>query len=524
MSPSRWFRPVALAGLVLAACFAMPAWTQGAKGKKYALLVGVTNYQSSHFTKLKYTENDVEELAKLLNQPSAGFAKVRVLTNSRGRTNPKDAPTAANIRQALSEMLGAARSRHDLVLLALSGHGIQVEVKDPEGEKEPKSYTYFCPTDASLSSIRYSTGYSKHLIPLNDTFEAIGRCDAGTKLVLMDACRNELEVKGETRSVDPDRVTIPRGVGALFSCKAGQRAFETRQLGAKGHGVFFYHVLEGLRGKAKNDRGEVTWSRLTDYVIDTVPDAVEKIISDGARQEPNLMANIAGRSPVLAKVSDAGTSKPGDESVIKPKEKRSGSKVGDAEIEKTFRELLAKSKKATRSETIRLGLWIDAPLSRHDLEALRQLAAQLGQKAAVVRVAVTDKDRVTLSRLPELKGKIAKTTGDLVNQRDIDTIVFIGLFRGPRKADPKKMDPTEAAMAAGADVFVVIGPDDKGDWRSLASAVGPAMLASRKHKRIAWATIPKNGVYTSDFAGFYAAVLSRNWNGPGAIQNLAKAR
>jgi hypothetical protein len=65
------------------------------------------------------------------------------------------------------------------------------------------------------------------------------------------------------------------GCAALFSCSAGQRAFETEKLG-KGHGVFFYHALEALRGKAKNAKGEVTWGALAEHVSSEVPRAVAR--------------------------------------------------------------------------------------------------------------------------------------------------------------------------------------------------------------------------------------------------------
>jgi hypothetical protein len=77
----------------------------------------------------------------------------------------------------------------------------------------------------------------------------------------------------------------PRGFAALFSCKSGERAFETGKLG-KGHGVFFHYVVDGLKGKAKNNKGEVTWSSLADYVIDRVSDDVPTLIGGGARQTP----------------------------------------------------------------------------------------------------------------------------------------------------------------------------------------------------------------------------------------------
>ena len=47
---------------------------------------------------------------------SIGFASVRVLTNKRGDKDKKDAPTTANIRAALTELL-AKRKKHDTVLV-----------------------------------------------------------------------------------------------------------------------------------------------------------------------------------------------------------------------------------------------------------------------------------------------------------------------------------------------------------------------------------------------------------------------
>src|SRR5688500_5955430 len=60
--------PAALLSLLL-----LTAGGAGApSGKKYALVVGVRDYDSAKFPNLKYTENDAEELAKVL-QGRAGF-------------------------------------------------------------------------------------------------------------------------------------------------------------------------------------------------------------------------------------------------------------------------------------------------------------------------------------------------------------------------------------------------------------------------------------------------------------------
>jgi TPR repeat protein len=268
------------------ACLAValaPARAQ-TSGKKHALLVGVREYDSSLLETLKCTENDVEELGKLLSG-KGGFTAVRLLTSTRGQANRDDAPTAANIRAALAALL-AKKTRDDTVLVALSGHGVQV--KSADGTKE-REQGFFCPADAQVKD-------QKSLLSLAKLFKDLEDCSAGVKLVLVDACRNDPALG---RSIDLDSLPRPaRGIAALFSCKSGERAFESKKLG-KGHGVFFHFVLEGLRGEAKNRRGEVTWSGLADYVTEKVADEVPVLIGDGAKQTPQEIRNLTGKPPVL---------------------------------------------------------------------------------------------------------------------------------------------------------------------------------------------------------------------------------
>jgi hypothetical protein len=50
------------------------------------------------------------------------------------------------------------------------------------------------------------------------------------------------EGQGSARSVAGARIDVPRGIGTLFSCSHGERAFESEK---DRHGVFFHFVLEG---------------------------------------------------------------------------------------------------------------------------------------------------------------------------------------------------------------------------------------------------------------------------------------
>src|SRR6202040_3294403 len=134
--------------------------------------------------------------------------------------------------------------------------------------------SFFCPADAQFND-------NDTLVSLGALIEDLNLCGAGVKLLLVDACRSDPIIG---RNVDIETLPrLPRGTAALFSCSSGERAFETPKLG-KGHGVFFYPVLEGLKGEAKNRDGEVSWSRLSEYVTRNVSRVVPKLIGDGARQ------------------------------------------------------------------------------------------------------------------------------------------------------------------------------------------------------------------------------------------------
>jgi TPR repeat protein len=265
----------------------LPAAPSPAAGKKYALLVGVRDYSDARLSELAFTENDVEQLDRIL---SANGFQSEVLTTTRGEADAARRPTAANIRGRLKGILARA-NKQDLVLVALAGHGLRTRV---ESAGKARDESFFCPADARPGQGRDLAELGQTLLGFTELFAALGDSGAGVKLLLIDACRHDPEAG---RNVDLDTLPYPpRGTAALFSCKSGERAFETPKVG---HGVFFHFVLEGLRGKARNDEGEVTWLSLAGYVTRQVAREVSGLIGPGARQTPHLVANQEGESPVL---------------------------------------------------------------------------------------------------------------------------------------------------------------------------------------------------------------------------------
>jgi uncharacterized caspase-like protein len=86
-------------------------------------------------------------------------------------------------------------------------------------------------------------------------------------------------------------------LSVLFSSSARQQSYESDRIR---HGVFTHSVLEGLRGKAADGDGEVTWLGSSSYVMKQVPKESLRMVE--REQEPNLLGNLV-RQAVLAKVT-----------------------------------------------------------------------------------------------------------------------------------------------------------------------------------------------------------------------------
>jgi formylglycine-generating enzyme required for sulfatase activity len=283
--------------LALAAGLALPLLpAQAPAGKKYAVLVGVKTYEHSKLGELPYAENDVTELAELLGKHGYHVTLLRS-----GAEDKNLRPTLANINARLAEVLEKCK-RDDLVLVALVGHGLQFE-KDAKGDP---GGAYFCPQDARPLRQRRET-----LLSLGKLYRELDESGAGVKLLLVDACRDDPSIpqavrRGVNGTSSP---RPPSGVAALFSCSAGESAWESPRLR---HGVFFHYVLEGLRGKAAVE-GEVTWDGLQQYVRRQVARNAGRLIGGDVRQTPALSAGeLAGEPPVLIgpEVDRAAAEKP----------------------------------------------------------------------------------------------------------------------------------------------------------------------------------------------------------------------
>lgn len=152
--------------------------------KRVALVVGNSDYQAIGV--LPNPVNDADRLGKALEDLE--FAVIR-------EKNLDQAAFQAAIRQFAQALKGA-----DVALFFYAGHGIQVE-----GEN------YLLPTDTRLES---EDQIASRLISLKSVISQMAR-EAKTKIVLLDACRNNPFAPGLARSMGKRSVMVGQGLAEV---------------------------------------------------------------------------------------------------------------------------------------------------------------------------------------------------------------------------------------------------------------------------------------------------------------------
>ena len=237
-----------------------------------ALFVGVNEFEDTSLRALRFAVNDSVAQAHLfvldLKLIPPGNT-VLLLSGEPG--TPATRTQLAALKDAGVRVEKASRSRlfnelaravavpqetADLVIVSLSSHGF-----------EENGVPYVLPADGTRGFLA-DTGFS-----LKTVEDRLGRSKAGKRLLIVDACREKAtgDDKSTGGAMDPAwRAALAQASGqaVLASCDVGQFSFEDVKLG---HGVFTYHLLEALGGKAAADpRGFITLGAVSDHVARAV--------------------------------------------------------------------------------------------------------------------------------------------------------------------------------------------------------------------------------------------------------------
>lgn len=250
------------------------AWPS--KTKRWALIVGVDQYRDSQINALKGSVNDAHTLASALVR-YAGFTEDQVIVLTTDQPEERQ-PTRINILTYLSN-LASLVPKDGLLLVSFAGHGI-----------ERGGQAYLIPSDARLShDVSLLEESAVSVTRMHDRIKAIG---VGQVVILLDACRNDPGGRADA----PNNMTSAytkfnfdvrnrevQAFATFYATAIGQRAYEYTE---KRQGYFTWAIVEGLKGGAANDKGEVTLATLVKYVQDNVPRRIAVDLGPTEQQRP----------------------------------------------------------------------------------------------------------------------------------------------------------------------------------------------------------------------------------------------
>jgi tetratricopeptide (TPR) repeat protein len=245
--------------------------------KRWALVIGVDKYTDPQISPLKGSDNDARLIANALVR-YAGFPQDQVILLSTDQPTERQ-PTRVNILRRLSN-LSTAVPKDGLLLVSFAGHGM-----------ERSGQAFLLPSDAQISD--QISFLEETAISMNRVKERIKETGVGQVVVLLDACRNDPGGRADAPNPLSNAYTTAfnfdtrnreiQAFATVYATGIGQRAYEYTE---KKQGYFSWAVVEGLKGGAANEKGEVTLSQLVKYVQDTVPKRLAIDLGSTKQQKP----------------------------------------------------------------------------------------------------------------------------------------------------------------------------------------------------------------------------------------------
>ncbi len=245
--------------------------------KRWALVIGVDKYMDPQISPLKGSDNDARLIADALVR-YAGFPQDQVILLSTAQPMERQ-PTRVNILRRLSN-LSTAVPKDGLLLVSFAGHGM-----------ERGGQAFLLPSDAQISD--QISFLEETAISINRVKERIKETGVGQVLVLLDACRNDPGGRADapnplsnayTNAFNFDvRNREVQAFATVYATGIGQRAYEYTE---KKQGYFSWAVVEGLKGAAANEKGEITLAQLVKHVQETVPKRIAVDLGSTRQQRP----------------------------------------------------------------------------------------------------------------------------------------------------------------------------------------------------------------------------------------------
>ncbi len=152
---------------------------------RYALVVGIEEYDSEHLKSLSKSVADAEDFADLLE--NYGNCPHNHITLKRGQIGTDELVEA--IRKFFNE-----QARNQEAIIYFSGHGVLEEKQNQLTGKVFKK-GYLAPSDCQLTKDDNRFVVQKNAIPLEDITELINETELSSLVFILDACHSGALIK-----------------------------------------------------------------------------------------------------------------------------------------------------------------------------------------------------------------------------------------------------------------------------------------------------------------------------------------
>jgi hypothetical protein len=246
---------------------------------KWALIVGIGEFNSDKIPKLKYATKDARDFYNYLTK-EANFAPdhVRILLDGKA--------TQRRIMSELgSKFLARLARPDDMIVLFFSTHG-------SPSQMDLRGRNYIVAADSDPEDL-FATG-----IEMQKVLESIqSRVLSDRVLLVMDACHSGSasgEGKGIARTGNFDAEVLAEGSGQMVICssKPDEQSWESKRYQ---NGVFTKNLLDGLRSGGSS----TPISKAFDKAQSSIQNEVKED-HPGARQTPVMHSKWSGNELLLA--------------------------------------------------------------------------------------------------------------------------------------------------------------------------------------------------------------------------------
>jgi tetratricopeptide (TPR) repeat protein len=224
------------------------------KGKTYALIVGVSNYQNPNIPDLKYADVDALMFKEYLISTGVAESNIQTLINEQA-TNSSFWSTLNYLSEQLKD--------GDRFYIYFSGHG------DVENKTIVKD-AYLLPYDSPYAVYPMGAIGILYLKSWIATFSSKGV----QTIFIADACRSGNLIGGREGMEATANILKDKWEDEIkiVSCQPGELSLEGEQWGG-GRGLFSFELINGLSGSAdKNRDDQVSLRELNLYLLEKVPD------------------------------------------------------------------------------------------------------------------------------------------------------------------------------------------------------------------------------------------------------------